>query len=407
MSRPARSGFVVAVGVAATLSGAAASPEASKPQPGDGALAQRLRAASRSVGGTVGIAIIHVETGRTVEVQGARPLPLYSVFKLPLAVAILKDAEDGRLRLDQKVRITPGRGGAGRAGEHGPLEAADGADHPRAARALHRAQRQHLDRQAAWSWRAVPAPLTRRLSALGITGITVRRSVREFLTDRAAPHGNTASALDLARLLSRMQKGEILRADSRQTLFGFMAAATTGLQRLRAGVPAGTPVADKTGSGPGGSATNDVGIITLPDGSHVAVAVLVSGSKRPVPAQEAADRRPGAGGLRRVRRRSAPAVDPEAEAVRIVHGQVPAEARLVLGLGGQAPPAPLMRAARASMSCSVSHQRLNPTPFLRSRPLAQSSCERPSRLFPAFSSTPCTLPPSVQRSSTTKPTTCV
>jgi beta-lactamase class A len=70
-------------------------------------------------------------------------------------------------------------------------------------------------------------------------------------------------------------------------LLGFMAAATTGLHRLRGGLPEGTPVADKTGSGPGGSATNDVGIVTIPGGKgHLAVAVLVSGSKRPVEAQE-------------------------------------------------------------------------------------------------------------------------
>jgi len=86
----------------------------------------------------------------------------------------------------------------------------------------------------------------------------------------------------------RLQKGEILKPASRDLLLGFMAGATTGQQRIRAGVPAGTPVADKTGSGPAGSATNDVGIVTLPDGSHLALAVLVTGSKRPVAAQEGA-----------------------------------------------------------------------------------------------------------------------
>ena len=66
-----------------------------------------------------------------------------------------------------------------------------------------------------------------------------------------------------------------------------MGSATTGLRRIRGGVPEGTPVADKTGSGPGGSASNDVGIVTLPGGQgHLAVAVLVSGSKKPVAAQE-------------------------------------------------------------------------------------------------------------------------
>jgi len=55
----------------------------------------------------VGVAVIHVESGGEAAFQAERQLPLYSVFKLPLAVAVLREAEAGRLRLDQKVRVTP------------------------------------------------------------------------------------------------------------------------------------------------------------------------------------------------------------------------------------------------------------------------------------------------------------
>ena len=34
-------------------------------------------------------------------------MPLYSVFKLPLAVTVLKDVEEKQLLLDKKVRVTP------------------------------------------------------------------------------------------------------------------------------------------------------------------------------------------------------------------------------------------------------------------------------------------------------------
>src|SRR5881397_1408328 len=44
-------------------------------------LAQRLRVISSRAAGTVGVAVIHVETGRVVSIDGAKPLPLYSVFK--------------------------------------------------------------------------------------------------------------------------------------------------------------------------------------------------------------------------------------------------------------------------------------------------------------------------------------
>ena len=64
-----------------------------------------------------------------------------------------------------------------------------------------------------------------------------------------------------------------------------MGRATTGLERLRAGVPQGTAVADKTGTGE--TTTNDIGIITLPEGKgHLAVSVLLDGSKLPALDQE-------------------------------------------------------------------------------------------------------------------------
>jgi len=281
-----RSSAVVAVAIAVSLRAAPGLPQPRPAPTSEAALLRHLGGLSRSVGGTVGLAAVHVETGRTLEVQGKKPLPLYSVFKLPLAVAILKDVEEGRLKLDQKVRVTPAEVVPGSA-ENAALWAAPADRTIRELMELSLVRSDNTSSDKLLELAGGPGALTRRLAALGISGITIRQSVREFLAGPGRPHPNTGSALDLARLLSRLQKGEILRTESRDVLLGFMAAATTGLHRLRGGLPEGTPVADKTGSGPGGSATNDVGIVTLPEGKgHLALAVLVSGSKRPVEAQE-------------------------------------------------------------------------------------------------------------------------
>jgi beta-lactamase class A len=278
--------LVVAVAVAVSLGAVPAFPQERPAPASDARLLQQLRALSRAAGDAVGMAAIHVETGRTIEVQGRRPLPLYSVFKLPLAVTILKDVEEGRLRLDQKVHITPAEVIPGSA-ENAALWPGPVDRTIRELLELSIVRSDNTSSDKLLELAGGPGALTRRLTALGIGGITIRRSIRDFGSARGRPHPNTASALDLARLLSRLQKGEILRADSQAMLFGFMAAATTGLHRLRGALPEGTPVGDKTGSGPGGSSSNDVGIITLPEGKgHLAMAVLVSGSKRPVEAQE-------------------------------------------------------------------------------------------------------------------------
>ena len=58
--------------------------------------------------------------------------------------------------------------------------------------------------------------------------------------------------------------------------------STPGAKRLKGELPAGTLVAHKTGTGGTRNgitaATNDIGIITLPDGRHLAVAAFVSDS---------------------------------------------------------------------------------------------------------------------------------
>jgi beta-lactamase class A len=63
------------------------------------------------------------------------------------------------------------------------------------------------------------------------------------------------------------------------------------MNRLKGMLPAGTPVAHKTGTGGTRdgvtSATNDVGIITLPNGKHIAIAAFVGDSRADEKTREA------------------------------------------------------------------------------------------------------------------------
>ena len=256
-----------------------------RPEGVDAELVGRLRALSEHAGGSVGVAVIHVETGRTAEIQGTARLPLFSVFKLPLAVSVLKGVEENRLRLDQKVRVTPEEAVPGWKGNtdlwRKPVE--------RSVAELLELSVVRSDNTSSDKLLQLvggPEAVTRRMRELGLQNIDIRSSAREFIAGRGG-HPNTGAASDLAQLLARLRKGEVLRPPQLNVLLELMGRATTGLRRLRGGLPAGTPVADKTGTGEAGSATNDVGLITLPDRKgHLAMAVLVSGSKLPEDAQE-------------------------------------------------------------------------------------------------------------------------
>ncbi len=260
-----------------------ASP-ASRTEAADAELMQVLRRLCENAGGDIGVAIVHIGTGRSLEIDGAKKLPLYSVFKLPLAVTVLKDVEEQRLKLDQKVRVTPADVAPGsqfntdlwqKPVEKSVAELVE--------LAIVRSDNTSSDKLLELV--GGPASVTNRMRSLGFTNIDIISTVREFSAHRDKP--NTGTASDLARLLTRLQKGELLQPAQLNLLLGFMVKAKIGEHRLRGNLPPGTEVADKTGTGDAGATTNDVGIITLPENKgHLAMAVLITGSKLPAEAQE-------------------------------------------------------------------------------------------------------------------------
>jgi beta-lactamase class A len=253
------------------------------PQVSDAELVARLKAICERAGGRCGVALMHVESGGSTSVGGDTRLPLYSVFKLPLAVAVLKEVEEGRLQLEQKIRVEPEEAAPGvKTNSDLWQKASDRTLRELLEFSIVRSDNTSSDKMLELV--GGPDAVTRRMRALGLQNIEVRATVKEFLKSPDA-HPNTATPGDLARLLVLLQKGEVLAPPQLEVLLGLMGRAVTGGRRLRAGPPAGTPVADKTGTGP--STTNDVGIITLPgDRGHLALAVLLDGSKLPAEKQE-------------------------------------------------------------------------------------------------------------------------
>lgn len=253
-------------------------------------LERRLKTICDGAQGTVGLSIVHIESGKTISINGKSQLPLYSVFKLPLAVAVLKDIEENRLRVDQKIHVTPAEIVSG-APENTALwlKPVDVTIEQLIDFSISRSDNTSTDKLL----QLVGGPLkvTQRMHSLGFQNLDIHSTVADYVKSRQ--NLNTGAAEDLAMLLTQLHQKKILPADQQNLLIGVMQRATTGLRRIRGDLPSGTLVADKTGSGEKDAvtqiakATNDVGIITLPSGrGHLAIAVLVSESKLPAAAQE-------------------------------------------------------------------------------------------------------------------------
>ncbi len=94
--------------------------------------------------------------------------------------------------------------------------------------------------------------------------------------DGAAPHS-------VALALARLKKGEMLSASSTQRLLSTMSSTKTGALRVRAALKPGWKWSHKTGTGQnfqgrvGG--INDIGILTAPDGSSYAMAIMTVPNK--------------------------------------------------------------------------------------------------------------------------------
>ncbi|HKO59659.1 MAG TPA: class A beta-lactamase [Pyrinomonadaceae bacterium] len=274
-------------GTSASTSSSPNEPQSSS-SPGD-QISTSLKTIIDRAGGNSAVTVIHVETGRTSSINGSAKLPLYSVFKLPLAVVVLKDLEDKRLQIDQQVHVTPS-------------DIVPGAPDNTAMwqRPVNRTIAQLIDVSIALSDNTStdkllqlaggPQAVTSRLRAMGFNEILIQTTIRDFA--RTLLNHNTGSSDDLAKLLVRLQKGELLQPAQTELLLGYMRGAKTGMRRIRGNLPAGTIVGDKTGSGEinkttaAPNSTNDVGIITLPDGNHLVIAVLINGSKLPDVEQE-------------------------------------------------------------------------------------------------------------------------
>src|SRR5215213_3156920 len=225
-------------------------------------LERRLKILCEGAQGTVGLSVVHIETGKTISINSKSQLPLYSVFKFPLAIAVLKEVEENRLRLDQKIHVTPAETVQG-APENTALwkKPVDVTIERLIDVSIARSDNTSGDKLV----QLVGGPLkvTERMRSLGFQNLDIHSTSGEYVKSRQNP--NTGSADDLAKLLAELHGGKILQPDQRNLLIEFMQRAITGLHRLRGNLPAGTLVADKTGSGEkdtvtgAAKVTNDVG----------------------------------------------------------------------------------------------------------------------------------------------------
>ena len=243
-----------------------------------------LEQIATSAQGKVGAAAMVLETGESVAIRGDQHFPMQSVYKFPIAMAVLRQVDSGILKLDRMVRIEKGE--LVPPGLHSPIRDAhpNGGEMP--LREILRYAVAESDGTASdvlMRLAAGPGPIERYVKGLGVDGIAIATTEMEMSRGQMVQYRNWATPNGMLKLLKAFEEGRGLTAGSRDLLTRWMTETGTGPHRIKGLLPAGTVVAHKTGtSGTAHGltrATNDVGIVTLPDGRHMAIAVFVSDSR--------------------------------------------------------------------------------------------------------------------------------
>lgn len=249
----------------------------------ENALRDQFEQIASAVQGRVGIAATKLETGETVALNDEQQFPMQSVYKFPIAMAVLAQVDQGRLALDQRVRVEPDDFVSEL--QHSPIRDENPQGVELSLADLLRYMVVESDGTACDVLLALiggPDVATQYLRGLGIDDIAVVNTEKEIGQDNAVQYRNYATPKDAVALLRLLHEGQGLSDASRALLLQLMTETPTGPNRIKGLLPEGTPVAHKTGSSRTvdgvTAATNDVGIVTLPDGEHFAIAVFVADS---------------------------------------------------------------------------------------------------------------------------------
>lgn len=290
------------------------------PDPGLPRLEREITRLAAESGGTVGIAATHLETGRTVRLNAEQRFPMASSYKVPIAVELLRRVEQGEVRLDSMVTLQPTDLHPGSGAISQLLDDPGVALSARNLLELMLLISDNSATDLVLRLAGGPEAVTARMRELGYAGIRVDRPTVALIGDwigvgsrahepltpsqfqeasravsaeerKAAADAfeadprDTATPEAMTALLTDIWRGEVLSRESSDLLLDIMRRSTTGAARILGMLPPSVEVAHKTGTI--GGTTNDVGIITLPDGAgHVAITAFVKGSDHPVEARE-------------------------------------------------------------------------------------------------------------------------
>ncbi|WP_096084983.1 class A beta-lactamase [Agaribacterium haliotis] len=216
----------------------------------------------------LGVCLLDTVTGEVTGNRLDERFATCSTFKLAMVAACLREADHGRLNLDEILPYSEGD-----LLPWAPVTKKHLAEGGLSIKTLAQAAQQWSDGVAAnllVKRLGGPAAVTAKYRDMGDTVTRLDRYEPDLGLVLSADMRDTTSPLAYAQLVARILTADVLRDTTRKQLLAWTQSTATGARRLRAGLPVEWQTGNKTGTGRTQGTTNkcnDVAI-TFPPGKN-------------------------------------------------------------------------------------------------------------------------------------------
>lgn len=248
-------------------------------------LRQKIQQIASAADGKLGVAILDLEGKDTLTINGKGHFAMQSVYKFHLGLAVLNQIDKGKFKLDQKILVrkkdllpntwSPLREKYPNGEVEIPLSEL---------LQFTVAQSDNNGCDLLFNLMGSPKTVDTYIKSLGIKDVAISTTEQQMHQDPKVQFTNWSTPWSAVKLLEKFYQKKILSASTHDFMWKTLAEATTGSQKIKGLLPKGTIVAHKSGlSGTDAkgitAATNDIGIIRLPNGKHFAIAVFYGNTK--------------------------------------------------------------------------------------------------------------------------------
>ncbi|TNL13262.1 class A beta-lactamase [Kosakonia cowanii] len=220
-------------------------------------LQKKIEMLENKSGGKLGLTVVDTSDGTTYSWRGDEKFPLCSTSKVMVVAAILKKSESNTNLLAKKITINKSD-----MVNYNPITSKY-IDSSMTITELSKAALQYSDNAAMnklLSYLGGPRYATQFARTIGDKAYRLDRNEPGLNTAIPGDSRDTTTPSAMAETLNKLILGNALKKEQKAKLTEWMKGNTTGLNSIKAGLPAEWIVADKTGSGDYGT-TNDVAVI--------------------------------------------------------------------------------------------------------------------------------------------------